>query len=831
MSVVLKSWAGWVDSGQVRTGRAGRHWGAAVAVASCLATVVGAVPSTPAHAATGDITTFAGSLGEGPATRIAQVSVAPAVHGRTLYLTEGPLVRAVDLDTGLERIVAGTGQWGSTGDGGPATAATLNASSITVDGAGNVLVVDDSRIRRIDTTGRITAVAGGGTRRDEGAPALETDLGSPAGIALDAGGAVYYSDTWSKKVRRIGTTGIVTTVAGVGPKTSPVFSGDGGPALLADLYGPGDLTFDPAGRLHVIDGPRIRRVDAQGIITTVAGGGTYPWGANGVQATDVQLSPLGLVFDGAGNLSIAESAWIRRVDAGGRITTIAGNGLTTIRRDQTEVDPGDGEPAIGVALVPLRLALDAGGNLYLTEWGRGRVRRIAPSGIITTVAGNGTRGLGGDGGPARQAQLSGPGATATDRAGNVYIADTGNGRIRKVSPGGTITSLPQRFETPSNLTVDGAGRLYVKTRGEVVLRVDPDGLVTRWAGGGNGDVPDGAPAASGFVWVQDIAADRDGNLFIIDADRIRKVDTAGIITTVAGGGLATPEDGLLARSARLSPPAVAVDSTGSVLFTDVATQHIWRVTSGGHLTSVAGSTQGFSGDGGPATAAQLYLGVRSHVLVTGLAVDGADQIFVVDFMNFRVRRIDTAGTITTVAGNGVGWDFMTERPPATGEGVPATTTPIAASNLSLDRTGNLHLVDPYASRIRIVAGVGLAAPPATPAAALVREGGASAGTGATTTSTTTPVTRPAAAVAVPVPAPTAPAAAPVSATTPAATEPAPASVSVLGLAATSAAGSHGPLEAGAPAIDSGVWRLAAAGALAASATSSARLWRRRRRFG
>lgn len=814
----------------MRSGRAGRHWGAAVAVASCLATVVGAVPSTPAYAAAGDISTFAGSLGEGPATRIAQVSIAPAVHGRTLYLTEGPLVRAVDLDTGLERIIAGTGQPGSTGDGGPATAATLNAGSITVDPAGNVILVDDRRIRRIDTAGRITTIAGGGTRRDDGAPALEADLGGPAGIALDAAGALYYSDTWSKKVRRISTGGTVTTVAGVGPKTSPVFSGDGGPALLADLYGPGDVSFDPAGRLHFVDGPRVRRVDAQGIITTVAGGGTYPWGANGVRATDVQLTAFGLAFDGAGNMYLTESAWVRRVDTSGRITTIAGNGLTTIRRDQSEVDPGDGEPALGVALVPLRLTVDAGGNIYVTEWGRGRVRRIAPSGIITTVAGNGTKGLGGDGGPARHAQLLHPGATTSDRAGNVYIADTDNGRIRKISPGGTITSLPQRFEMPSNLTVDDAGRLYVKTRGEVVLRVDPDGLVTRWVGGGSGgDVPDGGRAASGMVWTLDLTADPDGNLFITDSHRIRKVDTAGIMTTVAGGGFARPEEGLLARSADLSAPAVAVDSTGSVLFTDVGTQRIWRVTSGGRLTSVAGSTQGFSGDGGPATAAQLSLGIRYYMAVNGLAVDAADQIFVLDYLNFRVRRIDTAGTITTVAGNGVGWDFVTERPPATGEGVPATSTPIAATNISLDRSGTLHLVDPYASRIRIVPGVGLATPPATPAAVLVRAGGASAGPGATTTSTTAHLPPSTAAAAVP--APTAPTAAPVSVTAPATTGPAPASGAVVERASPMSVTGHASLAARSPGIDPGLWRLAAAGALVASATSSIWLRRRRRHFG
>jgi len=261
----------------------------------------------------------------------------------------------------------------------------------------------------------------------------------------------------------------------------------------------------------------------------------------------------------------------------------------------------------------------------------------------------------------------------------------------------------------------------------------------------------------------------------------------------------------------------------------VATQRIWRVTGGGRLSNVAGTTRGFGGDGGPATAAQLNLGIPYSLATGGLAVDPADQIFVLDFMNFRVRRIDTGGTITTVAGNGVGWDFASERPPATGEGVPATSTPIAAFNLGLDGSGNLYLVDPHANRIRIVPGVGSAAAPATPAAVMVRAGATTAGTGATTTSTTALVARSAPAVTTPAPAP--PTAAPGSVATPAPVEPAPASDAALARAAAITASGHRSLEGRSPAIDPGLWRLAAAGALAASATSSARLWRRRRRIG
>jgi streptogramin lyase len=190
---------------------------------------------------------------------------------------------------------------------------------------------------------------------------------------------------------------------------------------------------------------------------------------------------------------------VRKVDAAGRITTVAGNGQSVVRADSREVDPGDGEAATGVALAPTRVAVDALGNVYATEWGRGRVRRVAVTGIITTVAGNGTGGLGGDGGPANRAQLLQPAGVAFDRSGNVYISDTGDGRIRKVSPGGTITSLPQELHLSGGIAVDGAGRLYAMISGGVVVRIDPDGLVTRWAGGGTRDPIEGERATNGWI--------------------------------------------------------------------------------------------------------------------------------------------------------------------------------------------------------------------------------------------------------------------------------------------------------------------------------------------
>jgi sugar lactone lactonase YvrE len=781
--------------------------------AACL---VAAVGTGPADAGAPQISTFAGSLGVGPATRVAQDPMAVAVHGRTLYLGAGALIRAVDLDTGSERVVAGTGLPGPLGDGGPATAASLEPGSMAVDGAGNLYFIDNSsmRIRRIDAAGRITTVAGGGVRSDEGAPALETRLWSGAGIALDPAGAIYYTDLY--RVRRVDPNGTVSTVAGTGG--SAAFAGDGGPALLAHLYAPGDLAVDPAGRLHIADGPRI--------ITTVAGGGTYPFGANGIRATDAELSAYGLAFDPAGNLLIADWRWVRRVDVAGRITTIAGNGLFNRRGDGKEVDPGDGEPATGVPIGPYRLAVDAAGNVYATEWGRARVRRIAPSGIITTAAGNGTVALGGDSGPARQAQLFAPAAVGGDAEGNVYISDSSNGRVRKVSPGGTITSLPPALQGPGPMVVDDAGRVFVGVSGGVVMRLDPDGLVTRWAGGGIGDIPDGGRATGGWLAIGDLAVDHSGNLYLIDSSRIRKVDAAGTITTVAGGGFAQPADGLLARSAALAPVAVAVDAGGRVIFADLGAQRIWRVGADGRLETVAGTTPGFSGDGGPATSAQLRFGIPSYSFTGDLAVDRAGQIFVLDYLNNRVRRIDTSGVITTVAGNGEG-DDAAAWPPRGGEGVAATATPVTAHRIGLDYPGNLYLVDIRYDRVLIVPGLGLSAPPPTAAArTAVLAAAAGSGAGPSTTSSTLARAVPSTPVSAPVPPAPTTSVKPVAAS---ADEAAPSPVPVASLTgvATIAAGGHHGLSGSAERPDR-PWELAAAMALVVSSGAVGGAWRRRR---
>ncbi len=275
--------------GQRRARRLASVWTTAAVV---LATLVAVTHPGPAAAATGALTVVAGSTGEGPGPSVAQDGYGLAVWDGRLYVADRihNVVRAVDLATGYETVVAGTDVFmpgldpyaGDTGDGGPALAARLyDPFSLAFDLAGNLFIGENggSRVRRVDTAGIITTVAGGGASRAEGIPATDANLAFLLGVAIGPTGDLYISDYYNR-VRRVDmTTGIITTVVGVGG--SSAYAGDGGPAILAHLSSPGSLTFDPAGNLFFVDGGSIRKVDTAGIITTVVGGGPRGFGAEG----------------------------------------------------------------------------------------------------------------------------------------------------------------------------------------------------------------------------------------------------------------------------------------------------------------------------------------------------------------------------------------------------------------------------------------------------------------------------------------------------------------------------------------------------------------------
>ena len=336
--------------------------------------------------------------------------------------------------------VAGTGETAYGGDGGAAVEAQLNfPRGVAVDGAGNFYIADteNHRIRKVDPSGVITTIAGTGRRGfgGDGALAVQAGLSSPWGVAVDGAGNLYIADVGNYRIRKVDRSGIITTIAGTGRRG---FSGDGGPAVHAQLnHSARDLAVDTAGNLYIADkdNHRIRKVDRFGIITTVAGTGERNFGGDGGPATAAHLNdPGGVALDNAGNLYIADTdnQRIRKVDPSGIITTIAGSGRRGFG--------GDGGPATAARLhYPLNLVVDGAGNLYISDSYNSRIRKVDPSGIITTIAGTGRRGFSGDGGPAVQAQLHLPRGVALDGAGNLYIADTNNSRIRFVQTKSLLT--------------------------------------------------------------------------------------------------------------------------------------------------------------------------------------------------------------------------------------------------------------------------------------------------------------------------------------------------------------------------------------------------------
>ena len=340
-----------------------------------------------------------------------------------------------------------------------------------------------------------------------------------------------------------------------------------------------------------------------------------------------------------GNIYIADAlnGRIRKVSVDGIINTIAGTGLGFF---------GDGGPATSALLNnPIDVDVDAEGNLFIADEDNQRIRKVSPSGIITTVAGSGLRGFSGDGGLATNASFNEPSGIAVDPLGNLYVAELGNKRIRKITPGGTISTFAGdgvnfcstsgsgvglQGPDPLGVATDAAGNVYIAdVLTSRVCRVGPGGAVTIIAGNGvpgfSGD--NGSATNASLRYPEGLVLDAEGNLYIVDRFnyRVRKVTPAGIITTVAGNGIADfSGDGGPATSASLRPNAVAVDAVGNLYIADGRNRRIRKVSPDGIITTVVGNgIRDFSGDGGLATNASL-------TFPTGVALDAAGNLYIAD---------------------------------------------------------------------------------------------------------------------------------------------------------------------------------------------------------
>ena len=472
----------------------------------------------------------------------------------------------------------------------------------------------------------------------ENVAAISASLGGVYGIAVDQAGNVFLSlGDYDLVLRVDAATGTLIRVAGNGSRG---FSGDNGAAPSAQLSGPGGLAIDAAGNLYVADANNLRvRMVANGAIGTIAGSGAQGYDGDGAAALQASFNGLaGMAIDRAGNLYVADffNQVVRKI-SGGTITTVAGNGTSGYN--------GDNIPATSAQLAgPSGIALDAAGNLYIADGYNNRIRKVS-GGTITTVAGNGTAGFSGDKGPATSATLRQPADVAVDPSGNLYIADFGNNRIRMVANGVIAT-------TAGNGTPTFSG--------------------------------DGASATSaGLVSPARMAFDSAGNLYLVDGIRVRKI-AHGIISTIAGGGTPLGESGPAAGAQLLWPEGLAVDGAGNLYIADAGTARVLEI-SGGTVQKLAGAgSEGLIGDTGPAANTQL-------AAPWGIAVDAARSVYVTDGTNLKVRKI-SGGAIAAFAGGGS----------TLGDGGPATKAQLSApQGLAADDAGNVYIAD--LNRIRMVA--------------------------------------------------------------------------------------------------------------------------------
>jgi sugar lactone lactonase YvrE len=669
------------------------------------------------------ITTAVGAgpkfLGNGGAATSAGLGALAGLTFRSgnLYICDFDHNIVVKVASGIATVVAGNGKAGFSSDGGAATSAALfNPIGIAFDSSGNMYIDDygNGRIRKVTPTGVISTYAGCPTCNGtvvEGSFRTNTAI-SPQGIAVDASNNVYFSDGAHNRVRKIlASNGNVYTVAGNGTYGT---SGDGGLAIHASLSGPAGISFDSSNNLYIPDGNRLRKVTAStGIINTIATFG----------------APLGdSVVDGAGNVYVTNNAGgvAYKVAPGGSVTTIVGSGAYGFS--------GDGGPATIAAFKGmLGIARDGSGNIYVADSNNYRVRKDTVStGIISTFAGSGRGNFWGDGGSATSAGIDKPQGMAFDSAGNMYIADTWNNRVRKVTTGGIIstfagTGLPgfsgnggaatsAKLNEPTSVAADSHGNVFVMdSENSVVRKITPGGVISTYAGGGI-SLGDGGPATNaqlgvgGGVALGHIALDKYNNLYIVDPGnaRVRKVTAStGIITTVAGNGVhGYSGDGGPATSASLADPfQISIGPDGSLYITSqgIGLPPKIRKVTNGIINRWAGGAGGDVSPGSTTKAlayllenppAPAFYGSGSVFLPTG----GNNNVMVVP-PNQILAYLVNAGP----NGNGTGF-FGVSPIGYSGDGGPALKAMInnVYGGLATDSLGNLYIVDQFNFRIRKV---------------------------------------------------------------------------------------------------------------------------------
>ncbi len=574
-------------------------------------------------------------------------------------------------DSRLRKINAAGNASSTELDGGAAPTFTSGLGFIAVDAAGNQYFADGNRVKVMSASGIVTVVAGSGTNGKADGQGISASFMGTTGIALDRAGNIYVGDTGNDLIRKITPAGLVSTLAGSGARGAS----DGiGP--LASFYVPGGLALDNDGNfLYVADGGNniIRKIALTGytIDKPLPAGLNFDPKTGIITGTPTSLSPATnytiTAYNGGGsstttvNISVSDAPVLlppnisyqmpQTYHKGSQIPALVPNNTggavppNVYGEVSTFAGPNNGLQS------PAGVAIDAAGNIYIGDDAASKILKISPGGVVSTFAGGtlpgSTDGIG------TAAGFDHPHGVAVDAAGNVYVADQGNNLVRKITPDGTVSTLAgsgthgaadgtgtaASFNNPFGVAVDAAGNVYVADEGNNLIRkITPGGVVTTFAGNGTIGGTDGSATAASFNYPQGIAIDAAGNIYVSDSDnnKVRKITPAGLVSTIAGSGAIGAGDGQGGAATFYNPYGLAVNPGGFIYVVDQANNEIRQISPRGLVSTLAGNAMGSGSANGIGPAA-------SFNLPGGIAIDALGNLMVADGYNNEIRKVIATG--------------------------------------------------------------------------------------------------------------------------------------------------------------------------------------------